>query len=188
MHFGRLAVPLLVAIGAFAFPIASADDYSDPEYAHHDADNIERSRGRHEQMLTPEYGMAGLEDTLAEYPASAAEQAGDLSEGRVYPGFGRVLPGGSAGDGQDHDGLLVSDVAFFARTGARIEGRLWRTFAPGPRPGIVITTGSIQAPAASYEWAARSLARAGYFVLTFDVQGQGDSEGLGHEPGVRQPT
>ena len=39
-----------------------------------------------------------------------------------------------------------------------------------------------------YWWAAKALAERGYVVLTFDVQGQGQSETFGHEPGLFSPT
>jgi hypothetical protein len=39
-----------------------------------------------------------------------------------------------------------------------------------------------------YWWAARALAAAGYVVMTFDVQGQGHSEVVGHAPGSPVPT
>ena len=38
-----------------------------------------------------------------------------------------------------------------------------------------------------YWWAARTLARAGYLVLTWDVQGQGESETTPHAPGQVLP-
>ena len=43
---------------------------------------------------------------------------------------------------------------------------------------MVITTGSIQGYQEMYYWAAEGLAEAGYEVLTYDVQGQGDSDTL----------
>jgi hypothetical protein len=39
-----------------------------------------------------------------------------------------------------------------------------------------------------YWWAARTLARAGYQVLTFDAQGQGESETFGHDAGSPVPN
>jgi alpha-beta hydrolase superfamily lysophospholipase len=43
-------------------------------------------------------------------------------------------------------------------------------------PGVVLETGSVQAPERWYYWAAEVLAGHGYVVLTFDVQGQGRSD------------
>lgn len=66
------------------------------------------------------------------------------------------------------------------RNNARITGNLWVPAAGGRRPGIVITTGSIQGYEEMYLWAAQGLAEAGYVVMTYDVQGQGQSETFGH--------
>jgi hypothetical protein len=79
-------------------------------------------------------------------------------------------------------------VTFLSRTGAKLQGHIWGTDAPGPRPGVVITTGSIQASDQMYWWAARALAARGYVVMTYDVQGQGQSETFGHAPGDVFPT
>lgn len=71
----------------------------------------------------------------------------------------------------------VADVSYRARNGAKINGYVftpWNT-SGGPLPGIVITTGSIQGYQEMYFWAAQGLAEAGYMVMTYDVQGQGDS-------------
>src|SRR5256885_16845442 len=79
-------------------------------------------------------------------------------------------------------------VEFLARTGAKLSGHVWGDSGSGSRPGIVITTGSIQATDGMYQWLAQILAKAGYEVLTFDVQGQGESEGFGHKPGDKTPN
>jgi len=74
-------------------------------------------------------------------------------------------------------------VLFTARDGATISGHVWATVAgPAKRPGIVITNGSVQADEQMYWYAAHTLAKAGYVVLTFDPQGQGQSDTLGQSP------
>jgi pimeloyl-ACP methyl ester carboxylesterase len=74
----------------------------------------------------------------------------------------------------------VTPVIYKNRNGANIEGHLWRAKgATGPLPGIVIETGSVQAPERWYFWAAQVLAHHGYEVMTFDVQGQGRSDLFG---------
>ena len=40
----------------------------------------------------------------------------------------------------------------------------------------------------AYWWAARALSDAGYLVLTFDAQGQGEAETFGHAPGDVTPN
>jgi hypothetical protein len=48
--------------------------------------------------------------------------------------------------------------------------------------GIVITNGSVQADEQMYWYAAQALAKDGYIVMTFDPQGQGQSDTLGRAP------
>ncbi|MGH2981291.1 MAG: hypothetical protein ACRDKV_04500, partial [Solirubrobacterales bacterium] len=81
---------------------------------------------------------------------------------------------------------LVQPVLYTARDGATISGNVWRTRAgPAKRPGIVITTGGL-APETLYWGLAATLAKHGYVVLTYEVQGQGRSDTFG-EPPDRQP-
>jgi dienelactone hydrolase len=77
----------------------------------------------------------------------------------------------------------VREVLWTSRSGATISGRVWATRAgPRKRPGIVITTGSVQAPETLYWPLAATLAKHGYVVLTYDVQGQGRSDTFGEAP------
>ena len=78
---------------------------------------------------------------------------------------------------------LVTPVLFTARDGATLSGHIWATIAgPAHRPGVVITDGSVQADEQMYWYAAQTLAKAGYVVMTFDPQGQGQSDVLGQTP------
>jgi dienelactone hydrolase len=78
---------------------------------------------------------------------------------------------------------IVRSVLFTARNGATLSGHVWATVAgPAHRPGVVITNGSVQADEQMYWYAAQALAKAGYVVLTFDPQGQGQSDLLGQAP------
>jgi dienelactone hydrolase len=78
---------------------------------------------------------------------------------------------------------LVRPVLFTARDGATISGHVWATIAgPAKRPGVVITNGSVQADEQMYWYLAQTLAKDGYVVLTFDPQGQGQSDTLGAAP------
>src|SRR4051812_45963941 len=75
---------------------------------------------------------------------------------------------------------IVRPVLFTARNGATLSGHVWATVAgPARRPGVVITNGSVQADEQMYWYAAQALAKAGYVVLTFDPQGQGQSDTFG---------
>ena len=74
----------------------------------------------------------------------------------------------------------TEEVLFGARDGATISAKVWATKeGPAKRPGIVITTGSVQAPETLYWGYAATLAKHGYVVLTYDVQGQGQSDTFG---------
>ncbi len=90
-----------------------------------------------------------------------------------------------AGDVRFYDGWdgtfgIRTPVLFTGRSGATISGNVWMTQAGEfPKPGIVITTGSVQAPEVLYWGIAAALAKAGYVVLTYDVQGQGRSDTFG---------
>lgn len=92
---------------------------------------------------------------------------------------------GCAGDARLYDWTskhygIVRAVLFTARDGATLSGHVWATVAgPAKRPAVVITNGSVQADEQMYWYAAQALAKAGYVVLTFDPQGQGQSDTLG---------
>jgi hypothetical protein len=125
---------------------------------------------------------------VTEWLSNLGTQLTGLGAGRLYLTLGSLLPGGNVGDPTSYGRMPATQVDFASRTGAQLHGRLWWDGLPGPHPGIVITPGSIQSPAAGYHWAAQSLAAAGYLVLTWDPQGQGESEVFGHEPGDLLPT
>jgi dienelactone hydrolase len=80
-------------------------------------------------------------------------------------------------------------LTFVARNGGVISAHLWYTRdGPPVRPAIVITTGSVQAPEELYAYAATTLAKRGYVVLTYDViaQGRSDNRGEGADAGYYQ--
>jgi len=81
----------------------------------------------------------------------------------------------------------VSEAHWTARSGATISGRVWATRSgPRKRPAVVITTGSVQAPETLYWPLAATLAKHGYVVLTYDVQGQGRSDTFGEAPDANE--
>jgi dienelactone hydrolase len=74
-------------------------------------------------------------------------------------------------------------VLFTARSGATLSGHVWATKAGAPhRPTILIINGSVVGYEQIYWYAAQALARDGYVVLTFDVQGEGMSDQFGAAP------
>jgi len=87
----------------------------------------------------------------------------------LYPGVDTFY--GSVGQ--------VTPISYYDDGGARISGRVWAPAHPvaGKQyPGVVIETGSVQAPETLYWWFAETLVRNGYVAMTFDVRGQGNSD------------
>jgi dienelactone hydrolase len=187
------AVALVVSclVGLAAPQASAAANYSNRQYRAHDIDNVSRSTvsGRQRAYLTdPDYGRAFTPAAAESFLKDLGRQVADTSHGRLYLTLGQLLPGGSVGDPtRYHEGNPIP-VAFASRTGAKLSGRLWSDGRAVEHPAIVITPGSIQGTQHFYWWAARTLARAGYVVLTFDAQGQGESETFGHKPGKITPT
>lgn len=86
-------------------------------------------------------------------------------------------------EGWSERGGLVRSVLFTARNGATLSGHVWATRrGSAKRPGVVVVNGSIIGFEQAYWWAAQSLAKAGYVVLTFDTQGEGLSDQFGAPP------
>lgn len=192
----RLSRRSLLAVAAAALcgvlaavPQAAANDYSDPAYREHDLDNASRSSARQRGMFTsPEYGSAFVWSASESWLNAQTNQLRDLRTGRVHATLGQLLPGGAVGDPEAYHDREPIRIQFLARTGAKLSGRIWGADGDRPKPAVVITTGSIQGTEHMYWWAARALADAGYVVMTWDVQGQGESESTGHRFGDVTPT
>ena len=184
----------LAAVLPAAHAATQPGDYSDSQYRVHDQDNMSRSSWRHAHLFTD----AGYESAFVPVAAdtwlqSKGFQAEGARSGRIYTGAGNTLVGGSVGDPRNQNlepgGVVNQQVFFLSRTGAKLTGHVWwNTRIGGQAPGVVITTGSIQGHEHMYWWAAKALAARGFQVFTWDVQGQGDSEGTGHAPGDATPT
>lgn len=182
---------IAAVLATLVVPLARADDYADPAYLQHDLDNLSRSVASGRQLASlfdPAYAAALTPVASQSFLTNVGRQVADLPHGRVYATLGQLLPGGAVGDPIAYDDLTPTTVGFLSRTGAKLVGRLWSDGLAGPHPAVVITPGSIQGTQHMYWWAARTLARAGYVVLTFDAQGQGESETFGHAPGDPLPT
>jgi dienelactone hydrolase len=136
-----------------------------------------------DEYSNPAFGAAFWSQTPTIY--SQQTLAMILDPTHPHASLGQLVPGGTttdpfrtidrwtaAGRGS------VTPVTFPASDGAVLNGFVFEPPAsiPGPHPGIVITTGSIQGYQQMYFWAAEGLAEAGYVVLTYDVQGQGNSD------------
>lgn len=184
----------LVALVPGVRAATAGGDYSDPQYAYHDQENMARSTWRHVHLFTdPGYEAAFVPVAADTWLQGQGIQAEGVRSGRVYTGAGNILVGGSVGDPRtqnlDPNGVVDQQIFFISRTGAKLTGHVWwNNLSRGPEPGVVITTGSIQGHEHMYWWAAKALAARGFAVFTWDVQGQGESDGLGHAPGEATPT
>ena len=71
--------------------------------------------------------------------------------------------------GSSRHARAVRAVRHRAAGGGRPSGHVWATrTGPARRPGVVITSGSVQADEQMYWYVAQALAKAGYVVLTWD--------------------
>jgi dienelactone hydrolase len=147
------------------------------------------AKGQERQSIydTPEY-QALLRQVSAQNRAASLLIQGTDPERNFLGHVCASGEDGCAGDARLYDwgpkGYgMVKPVLFTARNGSTISGRVWATKSgPAHRPGIVITNGSVQADEQLYWFAAQTLAKAGYVVLTSDPQGQGQSDEQGEAP------
>jgi dienelactone hydrolase len=186
-----LAAAVGLMLGVFALPgLSYATEYPQPPTSFEpalEAENFSITQERQTIYDTPEYQAQLAADGIASNAEALQEQADD--PGRFFTNnlcWNRQ--NGCAGDIRlndwvtNHDGIS-QPVLFTARNGATLSGRVWATVAGRKkRPGIVITNGSVQADEQLYWYEAQTLAKAGYVVLTFDPQGQGQSDTLGQSP------
>jgi dienelactone hydrolase len=174
--------PLLLAalLGALV-PAATARAAFDPAV---EAKNYSKTQERATIYNTPEY-QAKLTQISAQEQVAATALAASDPEREFMTDLCWEHGNGCAGDVRLYDWQakgygIVQPVLFTARNGATISGHVWATKAgPAKRPGVVITNGSVQADEQLYWFVAQALAKAGYVVLTWDPQGQGQSDTRG---------
>src|SRR5262249_50396012 len=152
-----------------------------------EAKNFSKTQERQTIYDTPQYQLqlrtVGAQNSAQALQAQLADPERNFSANLCAGG-----QDGCAGDVRLYDWKaegygIVEPVLFTARNGATISGHVWATKAgPAKRPGIVITNGSVQADEQMYWYAAQALAKAGYVVLTWDPQGQGQSDTRGEAP------
>jgi dienelactone hydrolase len=144
-----------------------------------------------DQLASPAYGWGNLTQGTQLWIERTIDQAGDLSHPRG--GVTTAIPGSQAADAfrtvkrwTEAGRGRVEPISFKGLNGATLRGHV---FAPPARakrpragyPAVVITDGSVQGYEELYFWAAEDLAEAGYVVMTYDVQGQGDSDLAGED-------
>jgi len=191
----RIAACACVIAGALIAPAASsALEHEEPPTSFEpvlEAENFSITEQRQSIYDTPEYqaqlARVGAENRLEATEEQARDPERLFSDDLCYGG-----DNGCAGDVRlynwEKSGYgRVRRVLFTARDGATISARIWsaNNTALHPHaklPGIVITDGSVQANEQLYWFAAQALAKDGYLVMTFDPQGQGQSDTLGQAP------
>jgi dienelactone hydrolase len=189
----RRLVRMILTLGAMlVLPVSGAlakpPSKFDPAV---EAQNFSMTQQRQTIYDTPQYQTELAADSAASTAQATAAEANDPQ--RLFTAdLCWNLSNGCAGDIRLNDWAsngygLVRPVLFTARDGATISGHVWATVAgPAKRPGIVITDGSVQADENMYWYAAQALAKDGYVVLTFDPQGQGQSDTPGESPDQRE--
>jgi len=140
-----------------------------------------------DQLASPAFGYGTLTVGGGLYASQAQEQLTD-GPAHLHGGLTTLVPGSQAADPfrsvsrwEQLTGGHALAVTFKALDGAQLRGHVWMPpkSVPKPRggyPGVVITDGSVQGYENLYYWAAEGLAQYGYEVMTYDVQGQGDSD------------
>lgn len=172
--FALMAVAAVVLAGG-----AQAEEF---DQAREDR-NFEKTKERGAVTGSVDYRVAAAEYLAAETPGFAAELAGD--PGRNPAGACTLKHSSCSGDvrlagWEERAGGIKEPVTFVARNGSVYAGHVWATKEGAPqRPLAVVVNGSVQAPEELYYFAAFTLAKAGYVVMTYDPQGQGRSDLLG---------
>ncbi|MGM0449405.1 MAG: alpha/beta hydrolase family protein [Pseudomonadota bacterium] len=163
-----------------------------------EAANYARTNEAPTEQLTPAFQQRYTEQSLTNLDSWLSRALGDLSwlglpalntpltplcATNALPCTGDPFrypeSGGPDGRAFFENEAMVEDVVFYDQSCARIQGTIWapRDARPeSPRPAIVITNGSVQAPGTAYRWAAQALVRSGYVVMTYDPRGQGESD------------
>ena len=140
-----------------------------------------------EHVPDPNTGL-GVLLTSAEAALETAQRAGRVPDRGAqqvgaWPWSGDTKRG-SYGDPASVPGVSKVELEFDNRKGQALKATAWaptraRVKELGfkdPLPGVVYSGGVLSAEP-MYYWFAETMARAGYLVLTYDVSGQGRSEG-----------
>ncbi len=184
----RVAVALAVSMVAAAVPGVAAAMPPTTFNPVVEAQNFSITQQRQAIYDTPQYQTAAGGRSASRTPPTRSPSRPPTRGGSspttcagtratAAPATSVSTTGAAAGYG------IVRPVLFTARDGATLSGHVWATVAgPAKRPGIVITNGSVQADEQMYWYAAQTLAKDGYVVLTFDPQGQGQSDTYGQSP------
>ena len=172
-----------VAATVAALAFGAADAGAQGSSSETDEQNRAKSEERAAEHQTPEYQaeLDRREQANAQSMATALASDPERNFATVCAIGGNACAGDvRLYDFQERGRGIVEPLLWTARNGSTVSGHVWATKAgPPKRPVVVITNGSIQAPEAIYWWAAQTLAKHGYVVLTWDPHQQGRSDSLG---------
>ena len=190
----RAALVLVVALSALsaaapAFGRSAEPAYPSPEWFQHEAENFAKvSEAPLEQAADPAFQQRWMEqsrENLLFYLRNRYvemtwpwDSTGNLCNQWSGPCTGDPYRYPGVDPFYENEGR-VSEVIYFDSGGALLSGRVWAPMSAQPGdelPGVVIETGSVQAPETLYWWFAQTLVRNGYVVMTYDVRGQGRSD------------
>jgi hypothetical protein len=178
-------------IGAYAVaaePAAGDPQYPSDAWFEREARNYARTQeAPQEQAEDPVFQQRWREQSLENYRIYLERQADGTWPWESRGNLCQYWSEPCTGDPFRYPGVdpfytaegEVAELAFFDAEGTLLSGRVWapRDAAAGDAlPGVVIVTGSVQAPETLYWWFAQTLVRQGYVVMTFDVRGQGRSD------------
>jgi dienelactone hydrolase len=187
--------PLTVDASCFA-PATTDPEPGTPEWTVRDTHNQYCAGLRNrDQLASPAFGFGNLTQGATLYAEQMVDQASDPTNPRG--GITTLIPGSKSADPfrtvkrwREAGRGRVAPVKFPSLNGSTLRGHVWMPPARVKKPkkgfpGVVITDGSVQAYEELYFWAAEDLASNGYMVMTYDVQGQGDSDLWGDDcPGA----
>ncbi|MEA2482544.1 MAG: hypothetical protein QOC55_491 [Thermoleophilaceae bacterium] len=196
------AAAALTAAPAMADPVVGVDMScvapagnpapATPEWVQRDTQNQYCAGLRiRDQVASPAFGFGNTTQGASMYADQTVDQVSDPTHPRG--GVTTLVPGSKAADPfrsvkrwTDAGLGRVAPVKFKALDGATLRGHVFLPpeSVPKPKggyPGVVITDGSVQAYEELYYWAAEDLAAHGYMAMTYDVQGQGDSDLFGSD-------
>lgn len=177
-----LLVPARPAAAATAGDCAAAA-YPSAQWAACEADNLRRAG---ENPLAHLALTPALLAASAHYQLDRARAVAADPERRPDPNSCTTVvlcPVDPRVQGWSAKGGVVEPVLYTSRSGATISGHVWATRAgPALRPGVVVINGSVVGFEQIYWYLAQALARSGFVVMTFDVQGEGMSDQLGEAP------
>jgi len=195
MKMAKVMAAVASALLLLALPVASyATEHEEPPTTFEpvlEAENFSITQQRQMVYDTPEYQAELATQGAKNHEEATREQVEDperfFTDDLCFEG-----ENGCAGDvrlyhWEENNYGRVRKVLFTARNGATISARIWSANDPAlhpnrKMPGIVITNGSVQADEQLYWYAAQALAKDGYEVMTFDPQGQGQSDTFGQAP------